>query len=150
MLKSLSKLFDTNQRELDRIQPLVQTINSYETKFKKFKTKDFPEKTAKFKLRLTRGETLDDLLPEAFALVRQASVLTLGLRHFDVQLIAGVAFHKGMVAEQKTGEGPILKGPHWQRCPPRYRQRLLGPTRRRLECSSLQSPRFVSWCYHPL
>ncbi len=108
MLKSLSKLFDTNQRELDRIQPLVQTINSYETKFKKFKTKDFPEKTAKFKLRLTRGETLDDLLPEAFALVRQASVLTLGLRHFDVQLIAGVAFHKGMVAEQKTGEGKTL------------------------------------------
>ncbi len=108
MLKSLTKLFDTNQRELNKINPIVDKINSLEEDQKSLKDKDFKAKTDEFKLRLSRGETLDDILPEAFALVREASLRTLGLRHYDVQLIAGVAFHRGMVSEQKTGEGKTL------------------------------------------
>jgi len=108
MFKALTSLLDTNQRELKRIQPLVSQINALEPEMEKLKKKDFAAKTAEFRLRLQKGETLDDLLPEAFALVRSASQKTLGMRHFDVQLIAGIAFHRGMVAEQKTGEGKTL------------------------------------------
>jgi len=108
MLNILSKLFDTNQQELNKIQPLVDKINQLEEETKQLKDEDFKGKTAEFKSRLKRGETLDDILPEAFALVREASLRTLGLRHYDVQLLAGIAFHQGKVAEQKTGEGKTL------------------------------------------
>ena len=108
MLKIFSKLLDTNQKELKKIQPIIDQINALADEYSSLKKKDFPGKTAEFKLRLSRGETLDDILPEAFALVRQASKKTLGLSHYDVQLVAGVAFHKGMVAEQRTGEGKTL------------------------------------------
>ena len=108
MLQILTKLFDTNAKELKKLWPIVAQINTYESEFKKLKKSDFKAKTAEFKLRLEKGETLDDLLPEAFALVREASTRTLDLRHYDVQLIAGIAFHQGKIAEQKTGEGKTL------------------------------------------
>lgn len=108
MLKIFKKLLDTNQKELDKIQPIIDQINQLEDKYKDLKDEDLVGVTAEFKLRLSRGETLDDILPEAFALVREAARRTLGIFHYDVQLIAGIAFHKGMVAEQRTGEGKTL------------------------------------------
>lgn len=90
------------------MQQIVVKINSFEESTKKLKDKEFEEKTAEFKNRLSSGETLDDILPEAFALVREAAKRTIGERPFDVQLIAAVALHEGKVAEQKTGEGKTL------------------------------------------
>lgn len=108
MFNFISKFFDTNQKEIDKLYPIVEKINQLEPEFQKLADADFAYKTEEFKARLAKGETLDDLLPEAFALVREASVRTLGLRHYDVQLIAAMAFHQGKVAEQKTGEGKTL------------------------------------------
>lgn len=108
MLNILSKIFDTNKQELNKIQPLIDKINELEDDTKQLDDDDFKGKTAELKTRLSRGQTLDDILPEAFALVREASLRSLGLRHYDVQLIAAVAFHKGMIGEQKTGEGKTL------------------------------------------
>jgi preprotein translocase subunit SecA len=97
-----------NERELKRIQPTVESINQLEPEFQQLRDDQFPSKTAEFKERLSKGETLDDLLPEAFAAVREASVRVLGMRHFDVQLIGGVVLHEGKIAEMKTGEGKTL------------------------------------------
>lgn len=108
MLKIFSKLLDINQREIDRLAKIVEKINSFEPKVKKLKDKDFSKKTEEFKERFSKGEPLEDLLPEAYALVREASWRTLGLRHFDVQLMAAIALFEGKVAEQKTGEGKTL------------------------------------------
>jgi len=108
MLKIFSKLLDINQREIDRLAKIVEKINSFEPKVKKLKDKDFSAKTEEFKKRFSKGEALEDLLPEAYALVREASWRTLGLRHFDVQLMAAIALFEGKVAEQKTGEGKTL------------------------------------------
>jgi preprotein translocase subunit SecA len=87
---------------------MVQRINDLEPEIKQLSDADMAEKTVAYKQRAANGETLDDLLPEAFALVREASVRTLGMRHFDVQLIGGIALHQGMIAEMKTGEGKTL------------------------------------------
>jgi preprotein translocase subunit SecA len=103
-----SKLLDLNQREIDRLKKIVDKINSFEEKTKKLKDSDFPKKTEELKKRLEKGETLEELLPEAYALVREASDRVLGKRHFDVQLIAATALFEGRVAEQKTGEGKTL------------------------------------------
>jgi len=108
MLNIFSKLLDVNAREVDRIKKIVEQINSFEAKVKKIKSEDFPKKTEEFKKRLEKGETLNDLLPEAYALVREASYRVLGMRHYDVQLMAAVALFEGKVAEQKTGEGKTL------------------------------------------
>lgn len=108
MLKFLTKLFDTNEKELARLKGMVLKINSFEEKIKKLKDEEFKEKTAEFKHRLNSGETFADILPEAFALVREASLRTIGERHFNVQLMAAIALHEGKVAEQKTGEGKTL------------------------------------------
>lgn len=108
MFKLLSKFFDSNEKELSRIRPVIAKINSLEDEIQKLKDGEFVEKTAHFKKRVSAGETLDDLLPEAFALVREAALRMIGERHFDVQLIAGVVLHRGAVAEQKTGEGKTL------------------------------------------
>lgn len=108
MFNRLTKLFDLNQREVNKLQTIVDRINDLEDNYKDLKDSDFPGLTAELKLRLSRGETLDDLLPEAFAIIREASQRTLGLRHYDVQLMAAIAFHQGKVAEQKTGEGKTL------------------------------------------
>ena len=97
-----------NERELRRMAPVVDTINNLEPKFQALSDEELKGKTAEFKERLAKGESLDDLLPEAFATVREASVRTLKMRHFDVQLIGGIVLHNGKIAEMKTGEGKTL------------------------------------------
>jgi len=97
-----------NDRELKRIAPLIYRINELEPTFQKLTDAELKAKTAEFKQRLERGESLDELLPEAFAAVREASVRVLGMRHFDVQLMGGVVLHEGKIAEMKTGEGKTL------------------------------------------
>nr|MBI5455690.1 preprotein translocase subunit SecA [Candidatus Levybacteria bacterium] len=108
MLKIFGKLFDSNEKEINRISPIIEKINSLEEKYKKLKETDFPKKTKEFRQRLEEGEPLENLIPESFALVREASRRTTGLRHFDVQLIASIVLFEGKIAEQKTGEGKTL------------------------------------------
>ncbi|MGD9823894.1 preprotein translocase subunit SecA [Desulfobacter sp.] len=109
VLNFLTKLFgSSNDRILKQIQPIIDQINEFEPRIQALSDTRIGEKTTEFKNRLTKGETLDDILPEAFALVREASVRTLGLRHYDVQLIGGIALHRGTIAEMKTGEGKTL------------------------------------------
>ncbi|MBP1741757.1 MAG: Protein translocase subunit secA, partial [Deltaproteobacteria bacterium] len=97
-----------NERELRRMAPVVDVINRLEPRFQAYSDTELLAKTAEFKERLSRGEPLDEILPEAFAAVREASVRVLGMRHFDVQLIGGIVLHKGQIAEMKTGEGKTL------------------------------------------
>lgn len=108
ILSFLGKLFDSNEQELKKLQPVVDKINSLENSVAKLKDREFPKKTEEFKERITSGESLDDLLYEAFALVRESARRVIGERHFDVQLMAGIVLHQGKVAEQKTGEGKTL------------------------------------------
>jgi preprotein translocase subunit SecA len=109
MLKSFfTRLLDVNQKEVDRLSKIVDQINSFESTTKKLKDKDFVKKTVGFKKRVDDGEELSSIMPEAFALVREATWRTLGMRHYDVQLMASVALFEGKVAEQKTGEGKTL------------------------------------------
>lgn len=108
-LNFLTKLFgSSNDRILKKIQPIIDQINEFEPRIQPLSDIQIAEKTTEFKSRLAKGETLDDILPEAFALVREASMRTLGLRHYDVQLIGGIALHRGTIAEMKTGEGKTL------------------------------------------
>ncbi len=102
------KLLDLNAREVDRLKKTVEKINALEDKTKKLNDADFKKKTEEFKKRLEKGETPEDLLPEAFALVREASYRVLDKRHYDVQLMAATSLFEGRVAEQKTGEGKTL------------------------------------------
>ena len=105
----LTKVFGSkNERELKQIQPIVEKINSLEPEVQALQDQQLKARTAEFRQRLDRGETLDDLLPEAFATVREASMRTLNMRHFDVQLIGGIVLHQGKIAEMKTGEGKTL------------------------------------------
>jgi len=105
----LKKVFGTaNERELKRIQVLVDKINALEHGIFGLADAALRSKTEEFKKRLEGGETLDDILPEAFAVVREVSKRTLGMRHFDVQLIGGIVLHQGKIAEMKTGEGKTL------------------------------------------
>ncbi len=97
-----------NERELKQMAPLVEQINSLESDFQALSDEQLKEKTSEFKERLSNGETLEDLLPEAFAAVRETSVRTLQMRHFDAQLIGGIVLHRGKIAEMKTGEGKTL------------------------------------------
>jgi preprotein translocase subunit SecA len=109
MLNLIKKIFGTrNEREIKKLKTIVDIINSYEKDLEKLSDSQLRAKTDEFKDRLTHGETLDDLLPEAFAVVREASKRTLGLRHFDVQLMGGIVLHQGKIAEMKTGEGKTL------------------------------------------
>ena len=102
-------LFKTySEKEVKRVQPLVKKINDLEPDMQKLSDKELRGKTDEFKGRLEKGETLDDLLPEAFAVVREAAKRVLGMRHFDVQLIGGIILHQGRIAEMKTGEGKTL------------------------------------------
>src|SRR5271157_1285225 len=103
------KLFGSkNERDLKKLEPLVQAVNELEPNFKTLTDEGIRSKTEEFKDRLANGETVDELLPEAFALAREASVRTLGMRPFDVQLIGGIVLHQGKIAEMKTGEGKTL------------------------------------------
>ncbi len=99
---------DPEQRVAKRYAPLIQRINSLEPDFERLSDAELRAKTEEFRRRLEAGETLDDLLPEAFAVVREAARRTIGMRHFDVQLIGGIVLHQGLVAEMKTGEGKTL------------------------------------------
>jgi preprotein translocase subunit SecA len=110
MLKLIvNKLFGTrNERELKKFIPLVEEIGSYEPAIQKLSDDELKGKTQEFKDRLANGETLDDLLPEAFAVVRETGKRVLNMRHFDVQLIGGITLHQGRIAEMKTGEGKTL------------------------------------------
>ena len=104
-----SKIFKSySEKEVKRVMPIVDKINSLETEIQKLKDTELKAKTNEFKERLQKGETLDDILPEAFAVVREASKRVLGMRHFDVQLIGGIILHQGRIAEMKTGEGKTL------------------------------------------
>lgn len=105
----LDKIFgETNEKYLKKIKPIVEKINSLERSFEKFSDEKLREKSFELKERVKRGESLDEILPEAYALVREAAKRTLGQRHFDVQVMGAIALHQGKVVEMKTGEGKTL------------------------------------------
>src|SRR4051794_23795145 len=105
MLGLVKKLFgDSNERDIKRMSKTVDTINQLEPSYEALSDEQLRAKTDEFKQRLEDGETLDDLLPEAFAVVREASKRTVGMRHFDVQLIGGMVLHEGRISEMRTGE----------------------------------------------
>jgi preprotein translocase subunit SecA len=108
MLKWLSNLIDSNEKELKRLQPLVDHINSLEPDFEKLTDTELRTKTDEFKTRLKDGQSLDEILPEAYAAAREAAKRTIKQRHFDVQLMGGIVLHQGKIAEMKTGEGKTL------------------------------------------
>ena len=109
MFGFLKKLFgDDNENEIRRMEEYVERINSLEPAMQKLSDASLSAKTVEFRQRLENGEAIDTLLPEAFAVVREASVRTTGMRHFDVQLLGGVTLHEGKIAEMKTGEGKTL------------------------------------------
>ena len=104
-----SKVFKSySEKEVKRVMPIVDKINALEDETRKLSDEELRNKTDEFKKQLSEGKTLDDILPEAFAVVREASRRVLGMRHFDVQLIGGIILHQGRIAEMKTGEGKTL------------------------------------------
>ena len=108
-LNLISKFIkSSNQKELDRLQKIVLKINTFEEQILKIADDEFPNKTKILKDRIKQGSKLDEILPEAFALVREASKRTRKERHFNVQLIGGVVLHEGKIAEMRTGEGKTL------------------------------------------
>ena len=104
----VKRLMDDNEKEVKKLRRTAEEISALEPEFLRLADADFPAKTAEYRARLEQGATLDELLPEAFALVREAARRTLGMRHFDVQLIGGMVLHNGKIAEMKTGEGKTL------------------------------------------
>ena len=103
------KVFGTySQRELKRIRPIADKVIALDEDMQKLSDKELRAKTDEFKQRLQNGETLDDLLPEAFAVMREASTRVLGMKHFYVQIIGGIILHQGRIAEMRTGEGKTL------------------------------------------
>lgn len=108
MFKVFNKFFDSNEKEIKKILPVVLRINALEEKYKKIKDDAFTKKTEEFKKRINNGEDLNEILPDAFALAREAARRTIGQRHFDVQLEAAISLANGKIAEQKTGEGKTL------------------------------------------
>jgi len=108
-MKALEKIFgDPNKKTLKKIQPIVDTINELEPTFQALSDDQLKAKTAEFKSRLEKGETLDDILPEAFSTVREVGKRLLNMRHYNVQMIGGIALHQGRIAEMRTGEGKTL------------------------------------------
>ncbi|MBC7345080.1 MAG: DEAD/DEAH box helicase, partial [Clostridia bacterium] len=108
MLSALRNLLDDNAKEIKRLSRRVQEINALEPEMMGLSDDDLSAKTAEFKRRLEAGQSIDDILPEAFAVVREVSRRVLGMRHFDVQLMGGIVLHQGRIAEMKTGEGKTL------------------------------------------
>ncbi len=105
----LTKIFgDPNKKVIESLQPIVEKINSLEPEMEKLNLDQLREKTAIFKDRLNKGETLDNILPEAFAVVRETSKRLTGMRHYDVQLVGGIVLHRGQISEMRTGEGKTL------------------------------------------
>ena len=108
-LNFISKIFkSSNQKELEKLQKIVKKVNDYEEQVAEIEDSEFPKKTEELKSKIKHGSKLDDLLPEAFALVREASKRTRRERHFDTQIIGGIVLHQGKIAEMKTGEGKTL------------------------------------------
>ncbi len=108
MVKLFSGMFDSNEKELKRLQPKVDRVNELEPEFKKLSDAELRAKTDEFRSRARDGANLDDLLPEAFAAVREAAVRAIGQRHYDVQLLGGITMHQGKISEMRTGEGKTL------------------------------------------
>ncbi|MCK5285895.1 MAG: preprotein translocase subunit SecA [Candidatus Pacebacteria bacterium] len=109
MIKRLKKIFgDQNSKEIKKLQPVIQKINDLEEKISILSDDELKAKTKEFKERLKEKESLDDILPEAFAVVREATKRTLDQRHYDTQLMGGIGLHKGMISEMRTGEGKTL------------------------------------------
>ena len=109
MFSSIARLFGSkNDREIKKMQPLVNAVADREAEMKPLTDEQLRAKTDEFKGRLAQGEALDDLLPEAFAVVREAGIRALGMRHYDVQIVGGIVLHRGCIAEMKTGEGKTL------------------------------------------
>lgn len=107
--KTLTKIFGSkHDRDMKKLQPIVDQVNSHEAAIKGLSDSELQAKTPEFKSRLEKGESLDDILPEAFAVCREASWRVLGMRHYDVQLIGGLILHRGNIAEMRTGEGKTL------------------------------------------
>ena len=105
----LKKVFGTrNERELKRIAPVVERINSFEPGMQSMRDEEFSPFTVKLKERLSAGEGVPDILPEAFAAVREVAKRKVHMRHFDMQLIGGVVLHEGKIGEMKTGEGKLI------------------------------------------
>ncbi len=140
MLNLLSRFFDTNDREVKKLAPIVDEINSFEEKIKRLKTSDFPRKTEDLKKRIEKGESVFMVLPEAFALAREAALRTTGLRPYDVQLIAATVLAQGKVAEQKTGEGKTLSA-----VPALYLNTLTGATSHLVTVNDYLARRDAGW-----
>ena len=113
MLASIAKAIfgSANDRYVRSLDRTIATINALEPQIKAFSDDELRAQTQKFREQLESGKTLDDILPEAFATVREASVRVLGMRHFDVQLVGGIVLHRGEIAEMRTGEGKTLVAP---------------------------------------
>ena len=108
-MSAITKIFGTHsERELKRIYPLVDKVESYREAMGALSDEELKNKTKEYKERLENGETLDDLLPEAYATVREAAKRVLGMEHYRVQIIGGIILHQGRIAEMKTGEGKTL------------------------------------------
>ncbi len=111
MLEILKKVFGTrNERLLKNYRKIVSKINAFEPELEKLSDVQLQQKTPEFRDRLAKGESLNDILPEAFAVVREASKRIMGMRHFDVQMIGGMVLHDGKISEMRTGEGKTLTG----------------------------------------
>ncbi|HET6383979.1 MAG TPA: SEC-C metal-binding domain-containing protein [Armatimonadota bacterium] len=108
MSNLLKLIIDSNEREVARLRSTVTRVNALEPRYKEYSDEQLKQTTANLRDRLDNGESLDSLIPDAFAAVREASVRTLGMRHFDVQIMGGVVLHQGRIAEMKTGEGKTL------------------------------------------
>ena len=145
MLNFLTKLFDGNARQLSGLQPVVEAVNGFEDAIKKLKDKELPGKTAEFKKRLAGGESLDDILPEALATIRESIRRVTGERAYDVQLLAALSLYHGRIAEQKTGEGKTLSATLASYIRARgHGQRFPGPPRRWLVWPRSLAPRTLS------
>jgi len=140
MFNVLTKLFDSNEKEIKNLAPIITEINALEAKVKKLKDSDFPKKTAEFKERIAGGESIFLILPEAFALVREAAVRSVGMRPYDVQLMAATVLAQGKVAEQKTGEGKTLSA-----VPALYLNALTGKTVHLVTVNDYLARRDAGW-----
>ena len=107
--KIFSLIFGTkHERDIKKLKPIVAKINSLEDEIRSLSTESLKQKTSEFRQQIDNGKPLDDILPEAFAVVREASTRILGMRHFDVQMMGGIVLHQGRIIEMKTGEGKTL------------------------------------------
>ncbi len=140
MFKKLTHIFDSNNREIKKLTPIVEEINALEQKIKSLSDSDFPKKTEEFKKRIKEGESIFLLLPEAFALSREASLRATGMRPYDVQLMAAIVLARGAVAEQKTGEGKTLSA-----VPALYLNALSGKTVHLVTVNDYLARRDAGW-----